>query len=72
MMLLPASKAMRRPEAKAALDKDLNKLKNFPAWDLKKVKPQADVAQEARKNNVRVHSAYLVGLCHLRHSDCRG
>ena len=30
------TKAMRRPEAKAALDKDLNKLKNLPAWDLKK------------------------------------
>ena len=39
--------AVKMPGAEAAVNKEWNKLKNFLAWDFRKVEPTADVVQDA-------------------------
>ena len=71
-MLLPASKAMRRPEAKAALDKDLNKLKNLLASKFKKSQTTGRRCTRSKKekcSSARCISRGLVSLEALRLSS---
>ena len=61
--------ALKFPDAKAAVDKEWEKLKKIPAWQLMKVKNKKEVIDEARNKGRKVHFASLMGLCHLKNSE---
>ena len=60
---------MKIPDAKAAVDKEWKNLKQFLAWDLRKVKSKMEVVMEAQRDNIRVHFASLMGICHLKNAE---
>ena len=66
-ILMP--QALKIPDAKAAVDKECEKLETLPAWKLEKVKSKKEVIKEAQKNNNKVHFASLMDLCHLKNSE---
>ena len=53
-ILMP--QAMKIPAAKAAVDKDWEKLEKIPAWDL-------------RTKDMKVHFASLMDICHLKNAE---
>ena len=53
--------AMKIPAAKAAVDKEWEKLKT-PAWNMTKVRSKKEVIDEARTKGARVHVASLVDM----------
>ncbi len=55
--------AMTIPAAKAAVDKECEKLEKFPAWDLTKVRSKSEVIDEARTKGVEVHFASPMDIC---------
>ena len=59
---------MKIPAAKAAVDKEWEKLEKIPAWDKTKVRNKSDVIDEARKGR-KVHFASLMDLCHLKNAE---
>ena len=61
-------KAMKIPAAKAAVDKEWEKLEKIPAWNLTKVKSKKDVIDEARTKGAKVHFASLMDICHLKNA----
>ena len=63
----PMPQAMKIPEAKAAVDKEREKLEEIPAWDKTKVRNKSDVI-DARKEGGKVHFASLMDLCHLKNA----
>ena len=68
-MHFPLSKAMNMPETRSSVGPRNGTTSTIlPAWDFKKVKPKADLVQEARKTNVQVHLASLMDLPHLKHA----
>ena len=67
--LPPMPQAMKIPEAKAAAHKEWEKREKIPAWNLAKVRNKSHVIDEARKKDVKVHFASLMGLCHLKNAD---
>ena len=50
-------KATKIPDAKAAVDKESEKLEKRPAWQLTKVRNKKEVIDEARKEGKTVHFA---------------
>ena len=62
----PMPQAMKIPEAKAAVDKEWEKLEKFSAWNLTKVKSKKQVIDEARTSGAKVHFASLMDICHLK------
>ena len=52
------------PQAMKILDG--KKLKPISAWDLRKVKSKKEVIMEAQRDNMRVHFATLMDMCHLK------
>ena len=54
------------PAAKAALDKEWEKLEKIPAWNLTKVRSKKEVIDEARTSGATVHFASLMDICHLK------
>ena len=54
--------AMKIPAAKAAVDKEWEKLEKIPAWDLTKVRSKPEAIDEARTKGSKVHFA----KCHLK------
>ena len=54
---------MKIPAAKAAVDKEWEKLEKIPAWDLK------EVIDEARTKGAKVHFASLMDICHLKNGE---
>ena len=58
---IPILIAMKIP-AKAAVDKEWDKLNNLPAW---KVLGKADVMHEAQNKKTHVHLSTLTDICHL-------
>ena len=52
-ILMP--QAMKIPAAKAAVDKEWEKLEKISAWDLTKVRSQKEVIDEARTSDAKVH-----------------
>ena len=66
---IPMPQAMKIPAAKAAVDKEWEKLEKIPAWDKTKVRNKSDVIDEARKEGRKVHFASLMDLCHFE--ECR-
>ena len=64
-----APPAMKMPDAKAAGEKDWEKLKKIPAWQLTKVKNKNEVIDEARTQRRKVQFESLMDLCHLKNSQ---
>ena len=63
---IPMPQAMKIPAAKAAVDKEWEKLEKISAWNLTKVKSKKTVIDEARTSGATVHFASLMDICHLK------
>ena len=61
--------AMKIPAAKAAVDKEWEKLEKIPVWDLTKVNGKSEVIDEARTKGAKVHFASLMDFCHLKNAE---
>ena len=66
---IPMPQAMKIPAAKAAVDKEWEKLEKIPAWDLTKVKSKKSVIFESRTKGAKVHFASLMDICHLKTAE---
>ena len=66
---IPTPQAMKIPAAKAAVDKEWEKLDKIPAWDLTKVRSKSEVIDEARTKGAKVHFASLMDICHLKNAE---
>ena len=65
---IPMSQAMKIPAAKAAVDKEWEKLEKIPAWDTK-VRNKSKVIDEARTKGRKVHFASLMDICHMKNAE---
>ena len=63
------SEAMKIHDAKGAVDKEWEKLKKIPAWQLTKVRNRKEVVAEGRKGGKTVHFESLMDICHLKNSE---
>ena len=61
--------AMKIPAAKAAVDKEWEKLEKISAWNLTKVRSKKEVIDEARAKGAKVQFASLVDICHLKNAE---
>ena len=66
-ILMP--QAMKILAAKAAVDKEWEKLEKISAWNLTKVKSKKQVIDEARTSGTTVHFASLMVICHLKNAE---
>ena len=66
---IPMPQAMKIPAAKAAVDKELDKLEKISAWNLTKVRSKKEVIDEARASGATVHFASLMDICHLKNAE---
>ena len=66
---IPMPQAMKIPTAKAAVDKEWEKLEKVPAWDLTKVRSKKEVIDEARTKGAKVHFVSLMDICHLKNAE---
>ena len=66
---IPMPQAMKIPAAKAAVDKEWEKLEKIPAWDLTKLRNKSEVIDEARTKGRKVHFASLMDTCHLKNAE---
>ena len=66
---IPMPQAMKIPAAKAAVDKEWEKLEKIPAWNLTKVTSNSEVIDEARNKGRKVHFASLMDICHLKNAE---
>ena len=60
---------MKIPAAKAAVDKEWEKLEKISAWNLTKVKIKKQVIDEARTSGATVHFASLMDICQLKNAE---
>ena len=60
--------AIKIPAAKAAVDKEWEKLERISAWNLTKVRSKKEVINEASTSGAKVHFASLMDICHLKHA----
>ena len=66
---VPMPEALKIPAAKAAVDKECEKLEKISSWNLTKVRSKSEVIDEARTKGAKVHFASLINICHLRNAD---
>ena len=66
---IPTPQAMKIPAAKAAVDKEWEKLEKISAWNLTKVRSKKEVIDEARTKGAKVHFASLMDICHLTNAE---
>ena len=66
---IPMPQAMKIPTAKAAVDKEWEKLEKISAWNLAKVRSKKEVIDEARTSGAKVHFASLMDICHLKNAE---
>ena len=66
---IPMPQAIKIPTAKAAVDKEWEKLEKIPAWDLPKVRSKSEVIDEARTKGAKVHLASLMDIGHLKNAE---
>ena len=66
---IPMPQAMKIPAAKAAVDKEWEKLDKISAWNLTKVRSKKEVIDEARMSGATVHFASLMDICHLEDAE---
>ena len=62
-------KEFERHAAKAAVDKEWEKLEKISAWNLTKVRSKKEVIDEARMSGAKVHFASLMDICHLKNAE---
>ena len=62
-------KLMKIPAAKAAVDKEWEKLEKISAWNLTKVRSKKEVTDEARTSGAKVHFASAMDICHLKNAE---
>ena len=62
-------RAMKIPAAKAAVDKEWEKLEKISACNLTKVRSKKEVIDEARTKGAKVHFASLMDICHLKNAE---
>ena len=67
LFLMP--QAMKIPAARAAMDKQWEKLEKISAWNLTKVRSKKEVIDEARTKGAKVHFASLIDICHLKNAE---
>ena len=60
---------MKIPAAKAAVDKEWEKLEKISAWNLTKVRSKKEVIDEARTIGAKVHIASLMDICHFKNAE---
>ena len=65
---MPMPQATKIPTAKAAVDKEWEKLEKISAWNLTKVRSKKEVIDEARMSGATVHFASLMDICHLKNA----
>ena len=65
---IPLPQAMKIPAARAAVDKEWEKLEKISAWNLTKVRSKKEVIDEARTSGATVHFASLMDICHLKNA----
>ena len=66
---IPMPQAMKIPAAKAAVDKEWEKLEKISTWNLTKVRSKKEVIDEARTKGAKVHFASLMDICHLKNAE---
>ena len=66
---IPMPQALKIPAAKAAVDKEWEKLEKISAWNLTKVRSKSEVIDEARTKGAKVHFASLMDICHLKNAE---
>ena len=66
---IPMPQAIKIPAAKAAVDKEWEKLEKISAWNLTKVRSKKEVIDEARTSGATVHFASLMDMCHLKNAE---
>ena len=66
---IPMPQAMKIPAAKAAVDKEWEKLEKISAWNLTKVRSKSEVIDEAKTSGATVHFASLMDICHLKNAE---
>ena len=67
--LFPMPQAMKIPAAKAAVDKEWEKLEKISAWNLTKVRSKKQVIEEARTKGAKIHFASLMDICHSKNAE---
>ena len=65
----PTPQAMKIPAAKAAVDKEWEKLEKILEWDITNVRNKSEVIDEARTKGIKVHFASLMDICHLKNAE---
>ena len=66
---IPMPQAMKILAAKAAVDKECEKMEKISAWILTRVKSKKQVIAEARTSGATVHFASLMDICHLKKAE---
>ena len=66
---IPMPQALKILAAKAAVDKEWEKLEKSSAWNLTKVKSKKRVIDEARTAGATVHFASFMDICHLKNAE---
>ena len=66
---IPMPQAVIIPAAKAAVDKEWEKLEKISAWNLTKVRSKKEVIDEARTTGAAVHFASLMDISHLKNAE---
>ena len=66
---VPILQAITIPDAKAAVDREWEKLEKFPAGQVTQVQSKKEVIGKAQKEGRTVHLATLMDFCHLKNSD---
>ena len=66
---IPMPQAMKNPAAKAAVDKEWEKLEKISAWNLTKFRSKRELIDEARTTGGKVHFASLMDICHLKNAE---
>ena len=60
---------MKIPDAKAAVDKELEKLENVQDWRVAKVKCKREVIEKPQNESRTVHVATVMDLCYIKNSE---
>ena len=68
-IFIPMPQAMKILAAKAAVDKEWEKLEKISAWNMTKVRSKKEVIDEARTPGATVHFASLMDICHLKNDE---
>ena len=66
---IPMPQAYKIPDAKAAVEKECEKLEKKSAWNLTKVRSKKEVIDEARTKGEKVNFTSLMDICHLKNAE---